>query len=161
MLGGQEHGASTHPRGPPRLYSLRGHWGAPVPRREDPAPLSLPQRVLSPTGVRRPSPRTSEPPAGPAPPLHGQPSAPGGSPVLPGSGGESPQGEVRRALTGESYGRQCPDLPRQRLESHPSAPEHQSWASAPEHRAPEAANDREALESRAGCALRPPPPLVL
>lgn len=85
-------------------------------------------------------------------PLHLRPHSHGCSPVPSGSGRERRR-RVRRALTGESHGRQCPDLPRLQPESHPASPKHQSEAAAPERRAPEAANHYGALASRAEAPL--------
>lgn len=89
-------------------------------------------------------------------PFHLWPHSHGCSTVPSGSGRERRR-RVRRALTGESHGRQCPDLPRLQTESHPAAPKHQSEASALERRAPETANRKDALASRAGAPLSPHP----
>lgn len=136
----------------PRLHSERGHRGAPGkgrPRSTESAP-EHPQPYLSAETLDPDFRATSRVGFAPSTPNQTPAGAVQPHPEAAESAGTR---RVRRALTGESYGRPGPDLPRQQLESHPAAPKHQSWASAPEHRAPDAANDEDAPESRAGAAL--------
>lgn len=136
--------------GPGALHPVRlnlGGTGSSAAAPANPQPRSTP-KVLDPY-FRASKPRRVRP-------FHRRPHSHGCCPVPSGSGQERRR-RVRRALTGKSHGRQCPDLPRLQPKSHPAAPKHQSEASAPELRAPEAANRKDALASRAGAPLGPHP----
>lgn len=102
--------------GPGALHPVRlnlGGTGSSAAAPANPQPRSTP-KVLDPY-FRASKPRRVRP-------FHRRPHSHGCCPVPSGSGQERRR-RVRRALTGKSHGRQCPDLPRLQPKSPPRCPE--------------------------------------